>query len=111
MDGDRGDPQNEIVLLEERIEELAAKVESCRKFILVSRILVAGGAVVLAGLLFGVIMFDPAVMAGAVAALLGGIAVGGSNGSTANEAAKELATAEAARSALIETLDLSDVTP
>jgi hypothetical protein len=111
LDGGQSDPQNQIVLLEERMEELAAKVESCRKFILASRIAVLGGAVVLAGMLFGVMMFDPAVLAGGVAALLGGIVVGGSNGSTAKEAAKELAAAEAARSVLIETMDLSDVTP
>jgi hypothetical protein len=34
---------DEIVRLEERIEELCAKIESCRKFILASRIAVTGG--------------------------------------------------------------------
>jgi hypothetical protein len=105
------DPQGEIAFLEERIEELDAKIESCRKFIMASRIAVAGGTLVLAGMLFGAIRFDPAMMAGGVAALLGGIVVWGSNGSTANEAAKELASAETARSALIDAMDLSDVTP
>jgi hypothetical protein len=39
LDGDQSnDPQDEIVLLEERIEELATKLESCRKFIPASRI-------------------------------------------------------------------------
>jgi hypothetical protein len=45
-------------------------------------------------------------MAAAVAALLGGIVVWGSNGSTAKDAAKQLATAEADRAALIEKIDL-----
>ena len=40
------DPHEEIVRLEEHIEELAAKLESCRKFILASRVAVAGGALV-----------------------------------------------------------------
>ena len=40
------DPHEEIVRLEENIEELAAKLESCRKFILASRVAVAGGALV-----------------------------------------------------------------
>ena len=31
------DPHEEIVRLEEHIEELAAKIESCRKFILAAR--------------------------------------------------------------------------
>ena len=42
-DLENGDPREEIVRLEERIEELAAKIESCRKFILASRIAVASG--------------------------------------------------------------------
>ena len=100
------DPHGEIVRLEEHIEELAAKIESCRKFILASRIAMAGGGIVLAAMLVGAVRFDPAALAAAVAALLGGIVVWGSNSSTAKEAAKELATAEADRAALIEKIDL-----
>jgi hypothetical protein len=110
-DDQRDDPHDEVVRLEERIEDLAAKIESCRKLILVSRIAVASGGLVLTGMLFGVIRFDPAIMAAAVAALLGGIAVWGSNSSTAQQAAKELASAESDRSVLIEEMDLGDVTP
>jgi hypothetical protein len=51
-------------------------------------------------MLFGVMRFDLGTMA-AVAALLGGIVVWGSNSSTAKEATKELAQAEADRVALI----------
>jgi hypothetical protein len=48
-DLEKGDPHEEIVRLEERIvEELAATIESCRKFILASRIAVAGGGLLLA---------------------------------------------------------------
>ena len=72
-----------------RIEDLAEKIESCRKFILASRIAVAGG----------------------VLALLGGIAVWGSNRSTAKQAANELALAESDRSVLIGNMALGDVTP
>ena len=45
-------------------------------------------------------------MAAAIAALFGGIVVWGSNGSTAKEAARELAAAEADRAVLIETINL-----
>lgn len=83
------DPNDEVVRLEERIEDLAEKIESCRKFILASRIAVAGG----------------------VLALLGGIAVWGSNRSTAKQAANELALAESDRSVLIGNMALGDVTP
>ena len=76
MDDDKnGDPHDEVVRLEERIEDLAEKIESCRKFILASRIAVAGGVLVLGGMLFGAIRFDPGMMAAAVAASLGGVAV------------------------------------
>ncbi|MGD0024566.1 MAG: hypothetical protein ABSC37_08060 [Xanthobacteraceae bacterium] len=101
-----GDPHDEIVRLEAHIEELAARIESCRKFMLAARIALAGGGILLAAMLFGAIRFDPAVMVAAVAALLGGIVVWGSNASTAKEAAKELAAAEADRAALIGLIDL-----
>jgi hypothetical protein len=96
---------DEIVRLEERIEELRAKIESCRKFILASRIAVTGGGIVLAAMLVGAIRFDPGTMPASVAAFLGGIVVWGSNTSTAKEAAKEMAAAEADRAALIEIID------
>jgi len=94
------------VRLETHIDELAAKIENCRKFILAARVTTWGGGVVLVAMLVGAIRLDPATMAGASAALLGGIVVWGSNNSTAKEARKELAVAEAHRAALIETIDL-----
>ena len=106
-----GDPHYEIVRLEVHIEELAAKIESCRKFILVSRIAITGGGIIIAVMFLGAIRFDPAAMVAAVATLLGGIVVWGSNGSTAKEAAKELAAAEADRAALIEMIDLHVISP
>ena len=69
----------------------------------------AGGGVVLIGLLFGALRFDPAVMMAAVAALLGGIVLWGSNRSTAAEAADEIAKAEQRRAALIGALELRTV--
>ncbi len=100
------DPHEEIVRLEVRIEELADKLESCRKFILAGRVAAAVGGAVLIALLFGAIAFDPAIMACAVSALLGGIVVVGSNGSTAKETAREMAAAEADRAALIGQIQL-----
>jgi hypothetical protein len=112
LDGDQsGEIHNEIVRIEDRIEQLTEKIESCRKLILASRIAVAGGAFTLAAMLLGAIRFDPGVMAAAVAALLGGIAVWGSNRSTAREATKELTLSETDRSMLIQKMHLRDVTP
>jgi hypothetical protein len=99
------DPHEKIVRLEEHIEELAAKLESCRKFILVARIAVAGGGLVLAAMLVGAIRSDLGLMAASVASFLGGIVVWGSNSSTAKETAKEITAAESERTALIEQIN------
>ena len=101
----RRQPHDEIARLEERIEELHAKIESCRKFVLASRIVVTGGGIVLAAMLVGEIRFDLGTMAAAVAAFLGGIVAWGSNASTAREAAKEIVAVEADRAALIEMIN------
>jgi hypothetical protein len=98
--------RDEIVRLEDQIDELAARIESCRKFILAGRILVIGGGAVLAAILIGALPFNPSVMAVAVAALLGGIVAAGSSHSTAKEATHELTAAEAKRTALIGQIDL-----
>ena len=100
------DPHEEIVRLEAQIEALSGKIERCRKFILAGRIAAAAGGVLLVALLLGAIRFDLQLMMLAMAALLGGIVVWGSNGSTAKEAASELAAAEANRKALIGLIDL-----
>jgi hypothetical protein len=100
------DPHAEIERLEAQIEELSARIENCRKFILAGRIAVAVGGILLVALLVGAIRFDLQLMMLAMAALLGGIVVWGSNGSTAKEAETELAAAEANRKALIGLIDL-----
>jgi hypothetical protein len=100
------DHRNEILRLETQIDELAARIESCRKFILVGRIAIAGGGGILIALLIGAIQTDPAVVAVAVTAVLGGIVAAGSNHSTAKEAMHELTAAEAKRTALIGLIDL-----
>jgi len=100
------DHRDEIVRLEAQIDELTAKIESCRKFILVGRIAVVGGGAVFTAMLVSAIQFDPSVMALAVTAVLGGVVAAGSNRSTAKEAVHELTTVEAKRKALIEQIDL-----
>jgi hypothetical protein len=100
------DPHDRIVRLEAQIAQLEAKLESCRKFVLASRVAIGLGCAVLAALMLGAIRFDAAAMAGSIAAVLCGIVVLGSNGSTAKEAAAQLAAAEAERAALIASLEL-----
>ena len=62
--------------------------------------------IVIAATVFGVVGFDPRAILAALAALLGGIVLWGSNSSTGKEAAGELAKAEANRAALIGLIDL-----
>ncbi|MBO0759161.1 MAG: hypothetical protein J2P54_25250 [Bradyrhizobiaceae bacterium] len=100
------DLREEIVRLEAQIEVLADRIESCRKFIVAARIAVVGGCVLLAATLLGAINLDPRALLADCAAVLGGIAVWGSNVSTAKEAAAQLAQAEGVRAALIGRLDL-----
>lgn len=100
------DSREEIERLEAQVDEFAAKIENCRKFILAGRIAMAGGGIAFIAMLAGVIAFNPSVMSAAVAALLGGIVAAGSSGSTAKEVTHELAEAEAKRATLIEQLNL-----
>ena len=100
------DPREEIERLEAQIDELSARLESCRKFILAGRIAIVVGGVLFAALLVQAVRFDPRLVALAVAAVLGGIVAWGANNSTANEADAELAALEAERAALIGTIDL-----
>src|ERR1700746_1529370 len=101
-----GHLHDDIVRLESQIDELADKIESCRKFILAGRIAVVGGGVVLIPTLLGAIQFNSSVVPAAVAAMLGGIVAAGSNRSTAKEALRELTVLEAKRATLIGQLDL-----
>ena len=98
--------RSEIERLEAEIDELAARIESCRKFILAGQIAIAAGGVVLITTLLGGIVFNPTVVGIAGAAVLGGIVLAGSNRSTAIEATNELTAIEAQRAALIGQLDL-----
>jgi hypothetical protein len=82
--------RDEIVRLAAQAEELAARIESCRKFILAGWVAIVAAGLVLLAMLLGLIGSDPSVLGPAVAAVLGGIVAAGSNRSTAKEASMEL---------------------
>ena len=101
-----GDPRNEIARLETRLDEIADALARCRKFRLASQIAMAGGGVWLAAAIIGLAGFDPVAMMAAIAGVIGGIVMYGSNSTTAEELTAEMKDAEAKRAALIGALDL-----
>lgn len=109
MDDVISDPRAEIERLEAGIDALDRQIDACRKFMLASRIAIGLGTLLLAATLIGLIAFDPVVFLAAIAAILGGFVLLGSNKATADQAAERRAAAEAERAALIGSIALREV--
>jgi hypothetical protein len=109
LDGPDRDPAVEIARLEAEIERLGRVAESCRKVILAAKVAIALGAVVLVVTATRIVRIDQLVPLAAIAAVLGGIAVGGSNARTRREASVNMRAAEARRAELIGALPFSAV--
>jgi hypothetical protein len=99
-------PTDEISLIEERLEELAEVSERCRKIILVSKAIIAGGVALLLVMMLGVFGSSQVAALGSIAAVLGGIVSLGSNVSTLRQTSDAISAAEALRSDLIGRIDL-----
>jgi hypothetical protein len=104
-----GDLRDQILRLEAHIEALTEVIERCRKFILASKIAMTAGGIWLLAFTLGAIGFDPMAMIGAIAVVIGGIVVFGSNMSTSRQAAVAIKAAEASRAELIGRIDLRTV--
>jgi hypothetical protein len=100
------DLRDQILRLEAQIGELTAVIESCRKVTLVSKVAIAAGGIWLLAFTFGAIRFDSMAMIGALAAVIGGTVVLGSNTSTSKQAVADIKAAEALRAELIGKIDL-----
>jgi hypothetical protein len=105
MDHDH-DLRRQILHIEARLEELTDVVERCRKIILISKAAVAAGGILILAIVIGAIRFDPTAMIGAIAAVIGGTVVFGSNTSTLKQITAEMKAAEVHRSELISRLHL-----
>jgi hypothetical protein len=101
-----GDARKEIASLEARLDVLADGLSRCRKVKLIAQIALAGGGLWMAAALVGIISFDPVGFMAAIAGVIGGIVMYGSNTTTAQEMEAEMKDAEAKRAALIGALDL-----
>jgi hypothetical protein len=100
------DLHDEILRLEAQIEQLTEAPERCRKAILVSKVAIAAGGLWLLAFTFGAIGFDPMAMIAAIATVIGGTVVFGSNTSTSKQAVVDIKAAEALRAELIGKINL-----
>jgi hypothetical protein len=97
---------DQIEDLEAQIESFAEVAESCKKWILLSKIgTVAGGIALLANIL-GFIFLDLRMTVLAIAGVLGGIALGGSNSSTLRRTTAAIRDAELLRARIINEAEL-----
>ena len=103
---DEDDLRREIVRLEARIEALAETIERCREADADLQGRRRRWRTVDPGRAVGAIRFDPVLMIVAMAAVIGGVVLIGSNGSTSEEATAALRTAEAERAELIGKIEL-----
>ena len=103
------DPTDDISLLEARIEELAETAESCRKFILGSKVAIGAGVSLLLVAVLGLFEVGMSGALGSIALMLGGVVALGSNVSTLRQTEAAISAAEALRSELIGRIDLREV--
>src|SRR5262245_16585986 len=98
--------REQILQIEAEIEELADRIERCRKIILIAKAAAIAGGVLILAIIIGAIRFDPTVMIGAIAAVIGGTVVFGSNTSTLQQTTKAIEAAKARRAPLIVDLEV-----
>ena len=103
------EPADEIAEIESRIEELSEIAERCRKFILASKIAIAGGVALLLVTMLGLFGSGQVAALGSIALVLGGVVSLGSNVSTLRQTDAAISAAEALRSDLISRIDLQMV--
>jgi hypothetical protein len=103
---DEEDLHAQILRIEAYIEEHAIVVERCRKIILVLKFAAASGAILIVAMIIGAIRFNATALIGAIAAVIGGTVVLGSNTSTMKQITSEMKAAEARRAELISNLNL-----
>lgn len=96
------DLHDQIVQLEAEMEELAERIERCRKIVRGAKVAIAGASMLLLGITLGLIRSDPVYTVAAIAVVVGGVVALGSNTSTLKQAAGAIKAAEARRTELID---------
>ena len=104
-----GDLTNQIARIESDIEHLAKTLEGCRKAMLLSKVAIAAGGIWIFAYLLGAIRFDSTAMTAAIAAVIGGVVVFGSNSSTSKQTTAAVKAAEIHRAELIDMINFRTV--
>ena len=98
-----------VAHIEERIEELSASIERCRKISFAAKLAIAAGGLWLAVTVLQLAAFNAALTFAALAAVIGGLVLLGSNKTTWDQLEAALRQATASRDALIGALPLHAV--
>jgi len=96
----------DIARIEARIEELAEAIERCRKLSLSAKVAIAAGAAWLVLTLITIIPFVAFMSIGALAAVIGGFVLLGSNATTWKETEGAMRASENLRAELIGRIEL-----
>jgi hypothetical protein len=104
------DLSEQVSRLEDKIKQLNAAIETCRKLQFASKIVLAAGFVLVLSLVLGIVRAEPLAIVTAIAALVGGTVLFGSNASTWTQTINEIRVAEAKIAELINGAELRLVT-
>jgi hypothetical protein len=96
----------DIAHIEERIDALREAIARCRKLSLAAKLMIGAGAAWIALTLLTVIPYVPSVSFAALAAVIGGIVLVGSNATTWTQTEAALAASEAMRAEWIDGRDM-----
>jgi hypothetical protein len=96
----------DIAHLEDHIEALRESIARCRKIALAAKLLIAAGAGVLLFTLLGLVPFITAPVITAMAAVIGGVVLAGSNSTTWTQTETRLHNSEAKRAEMIEGIEM-----
>jgi len=97
---------DDIARIEERIESLREAIARCRKLSLAAKLMIGSGAAWIVLTLLWLIPYLPGMVFGALAAVIGGIVLLGSNATTWTQTEAALAASEAMRAEWIDRRDM-----
>lgn len=100
-----GDLRDQISRIEADIDQLAKTLDGCRKAMLLSKVTIAAGGIWLLGYFLGALRFDPMLMVGAIAAIIGGVVILGSNSTTSQQTITAMKAAETERDEMIDMIN------